>query len=74
MLTLNVRGPAGPTGLGGPKGPAGTDGATLLSGTGIPAASTATQGAQPGDFYLDTGSGTLYGPLTGAGWPASARP
>jgi hypothetical protein len=63
-------GPAGPTGAAGATGatgPAGTDGAdgaTILNGSGAPAASL----GRVGDLYLDTASYALYGPKTSDGW------
>jgi len=63
LLTWNVQGNAGPRG---PVGPAGQNGSTLLSGGDPPSDSN----GQPGDFYLDTASDTLYGPMTTNGWPS----
>lgn len=57
-------GPQGPAGPAGPQGPAGTNGSTILSGVGAPAAGTGSNG----DFYLDTQASMLYGPRTNAGW------
>lgn len=62
-------GPTGPAGAVGPEGPPGgrgPTGAQLLSGSGPPAAGL----GQAGDFYLDTATQTLYGPLAGGVWGA----
>jgi len=45
-------------------------GAHILAGSGAP---TADIGAD-GDFYLDTTTGTLYGPKTGGAWPPTGTP
>ena len=52
------------------QGPQGAPGIGLLSGFGAPTTAS-TSGAQIGDFYLDTTSDTLYGPMTRGGWPTS---
>jgi hypothetical protein len=61
---------AGQRGAAGPRGLPGFDGAngkTLLNGTGTPAAQLGANG----DFYLDTSTGTLYGPKAGGAWPST---
>ncbi|MGB4775386.1 MAG: hypothetical protein WBP45_09455, partial [Daejeonella sp.] len=45
------------------SGNPGVDGRTILSGTAAPA------GGNPGDFYLNTSTATLYGPKIGLTWP-----
>jgi hypothetical protein len=64
------QGPAGATGASGaagatgPTGPAGTNGSVIYSGNTTPSAATGAVG----DFYLDLGTGVLYGPKTAGGW------
>jgi hypothetical protein len=59
-------GPAGATGATGAPGPAGASGGqTVLSGTGVPSASTGSDG----DFYIDTASSVIYGPKASGAWP-----
>lgn len=48
----------------GPVGPAGENGNMIYSGNGIPKADV----GNPGDFYLDVNTGSLYGPKTDKGW------
>lgn len=63
-------GPAGSTGAIGAVGPAGPAGANGASGSVIYSGAItpdATTGAT-GDFYLDLGTGLLYGPKTATGW------
>jgi Pentapeptide repeats (8 copies) len=55
-------------GANGTNGTNGTDGRTMLSGATPP---TTSAGGSPGDFYLDTTTETLYGPLTSSGWPTT---
>lgn len=62
-------GATGATGANGAAGAAGTDGNTILSGTGIPAAGL----GNAGDFYLDKSNYKLYGPKDASGWgPATS--
>ncbi|CAB4194598.1 hypothetical protein UFOVP1264_53 [uncultured Caudovirales phage] len=49
-------GPAGPT------GPTGSNGNTLRNGTTVPASTL----GNPGDFYVNTTTSTIYGPATGS--------
>jgi len=67
LATYNLYGPkttSGGWGTGNSlKGYTGAAGATILSGTGAPAASL----GKTGDFYLDKGSFLFYGPKTTAG-------
>lgn len=63
-----VPGAAGDPGL---AGPAGARGATFSSGAGNPT-QVGVAGA-PGDYFLDTASGSLYGPWASA-WPATGLP
>lgn len=56
-------GAEGPTGAMGLQGASGLNGATILSGSGQP---TPTVGVG-GDFYLETGNETLWGPKTASG-------
>ncbi len=63
-------GPKGDTGAVGPQGPQGdpgTPGATILSGSGSPAAEAGAEG----DYYLDVVTAMLYGPKAGGIWPAA---
>jgi len=57
VLGRPVPGPTGPAGPAGPAGPPGPPGSVWWSGEGPP---TVVIGASPGDFYIDTLSGTLY--------------
>lgn len=50
--------------LKGANGAAGTSGNTIISGTGVPAASL----GKTGDYYLDGSTYLLYGPKTASGW------
>lgn len=54
----------GTDGIDGTNGTNGLDGKTVLNGTERPDETIGTLG----DFYLDTASSTLYGPLTERGW------
>ncbi len=54
-----------PAGCPGPQGAAGN---AILNGTTAPPADTL---GAVGDFYLDTATGTLYGPKTSIGWPST---
>ena len=56
-LVPGPAGPQGPQGLQGPQGPQGDPGSVWWSGEGPP---NVVIGASPGDFYIDTLSGTLY--------------
>jgi hypothetical protein len=80
LLTFEIYGPKagndttwpGPTPLVGDDGAAGASGAnglTVLNGNGAPPAA-ATPG-EPGDFYIDVGAWTIYGPKAGndTTWP-----
>ena len=49
----------------GPTGPAGADAINLLSGTVDPTGSTGVDG----DFYVNTATGSLFGPKAGTSWP-----
>ena len=51
-------GPPGPEGPMGPPGPEGDDGTQWFDGVGPPREPIA--GAEPGDYYLDTGNGDVY--------------
>jgi hypothetical protein len=51
-------GPTGPTGETGTTGPSGSAGTKIYSGTGPPDPGLGVAG----DFYIDTDTGTLYGP------------
>jgi len=53
----------------GDNGPVGQNGATILSGTGVPAISV----GKNGDFYLDLSTMQLYGPKTDAGWGSGVQ-
>ena len=53
-------GATGPTGAAGATGPTGAAGTQIYSGVGIPSDSFGS----PGDFYVDTSTGILYGPKT----------
>jgi hypothetical protein len=57
-------GATGANGPAGPIGPAGDNGSVIYSGTVTPAASV----GNVGDFYMDLGTSTLYGPKTASGW------
>jgi hypothetical protein len=58
-------GPTGPTGATGPKGNQGDDGLIARTGSGAPSNAS----GQDGDWYLDTTTGTLYGPKAAGVWP-----
>jgi hypothetical protein len=62
-------GPQGPIGNTGPSGTAGTNGNTIWNGT------AATPPTSPpvanGDFYLNTQTNCLYGPMVSGAWPTS---
>jgi hypothetical protein len=58
-------GATGATGATGPTGPAGADAINLLSGTVDPTGSTGVDG----DFYVNTATGSLFGPKAGTSWP-----
>ncbi len=60
-------GPQGAAGATGQTGAPGNNGATILSGSGAPAADA----GNIGDFYMDTATSTIYGPKTESGWPAT---
>jgi hypothetical protein len=49
------------------RGPAGSDGNTVRNGTGAPPAMVGVDG----DFYIDTGANTIYGPKANGAWPAA---
>lgn len=65
------RGPTGPAGTAGSpgadgeRGPEGIAGKSLLSGTGAPSNALGA----PGDVYVDTAGGALYGPKADGSWP-----
>ena len=71
------QGPMGPVGSAGPKGDpgsvgpkgdkgdAGADGATVLAG----ATGPGNDIGKDGDFYINTGTSTLFGPKTNGQWP-----
>lgn len=63
-------GSQGPQGPAGTNGTNGTDGTAVLSGTGAPGSGNPA-GATAGDFYIDTSTDTLYGPMTQSGWPST---
>jgi hypothetical protein len=50
-------------------GPGGADGKTILSGSGAPSSGTGTNG----DYYLDIGETTIYGPKASGAWPAGVQ-
>lgn len=60
------QGDQGDPGQPGSPGHAGDPGKSVLGGTGAPDNAIGVDG----DFYLDTGSTTLYGPKANAAWPA----
>lgn len=68
-------GPAGPTGTAGAAGPAGPAGAKGADGTKIYSGATAPADATGAvnDFYLNTATGELYGPKTGATWSGATK-
>ena len=66
-----IPGAQGPAGAPGLAGPTGARGATFSSGVGNPT-QVGVAGAA-GDYYLDTASGSLYGPWASA-WPATGLP
>lgn len=53
VVIANIKGPAGATGN---AGPAGTNGSTWISGSGVPAGASGSNG----DFYLDYTNGAVY--------------
>ncbi|RYD96696.1 MAG: hypothetical protein EOP54_13080 [Sphingobacteriales bacterium] len=59
-------GPQGPIGATGANGAAGVNGKTVLSGTGLPAPGTGSDG----DYYIDPTTNIIYGPKVGGTWPA----
>ncbi len=59
-----TEGPQGPEGPEGPVGPAGDDGSMMYSGQGAPDADI----GKTGDYYLNTGTGEMYGPKDEYGW------
>ena len=54
----------GAPGASGADGADGVDGSSILNGSGAPGGGTGANG----DFYLDTGSWTIYGPKTAGAW------
>lgn len=62
------KGDKGNPGQPGSPGQAGPPGRSVLSGTGVP--DDTTLGVD-GDFYLDIGSATLYGPKANGVWPGA---
>ena len=64
---IGPAGPIGPAGQTGQTGAAGTNGNTILNGTDPPASSIGNNG----DFYIDTATDVLYGPMAGGAWPAT---
>lgn len=69
----HFQGPAGPEGPRGPEGPtgpagtAGTHGSVIYTGIGPPQANTGVVS----DYWLDKSAGSLYGPKSDSGWPAT---
>ena len=59
-----AQGQQGNTGQTGPTGLPGADGNTILSGAGAPTSGL----GDPGDFYIDTSTGRIYGPKVGTNW------
>lgn len=59
-----AQGTQGPQGSEGLMGPAGEDGSVIHGGKGAPVEGT----GKTGDFYLDQGTGELYGPKNDHGW------
>jgi hypothetical protein len=53
-------------GVTGPAGPYGADGSKIYNGSGAPSAGLGVSG----DFYVDTGTGRLYGPKASGSWGA----
>jgi Collagen triple helix repeat (20 copies) len=67
---MGATGPAGPqgsTGATGPQGAPGANGNTVWNGTTPPPSTTGVNG----DFYLDTATNCLYGPMVGGAWPTT---
>ena len=64
---IGPAGAPGATGAVGPAGPTGTNGDTILSGSGLPIASTGNNG----DWYFDQTNSLLYGPKASGTWPAT---
>jgi hypothetical protein len=64
---VGATGPVGATGAQGPQGTPGLDAINLLSGTVDPASGVGVVG----DFYVNTTTGSLFGPKAGTGtvWP-----
>lgn len=60
----SIQGPQGPVGPTGATGPTGVNGATILSGTGIPSNAIGNDG----DYWLDQSQAYLYGPKTAGVW------
>ncbi len=61
-------GPAGPTGPTGATGAAGTNGNTVWNGTAAPPPSDI---GVNGDFYINTSTNMLFGPMANGLWPSS---
>lgn len=59
-------GPTGPQGPAGTNGTNGTDGKTVLSGSVNPSNSLGVDG----DFYINVGAWTIFGPKSAGAWPA----
>lgn len=62
----SIQGPQGIPGIQGIPGPAGVS-PLILNGAGTPSAG---QG-NPGDYWINTLNGDMYGPKTNVGWPAT---
>ncbi len=63
--TQGIQGVAGPQGVAGLPGATGTNGKTVANGTTDPIANTGVDG----DFYINTGTNTLFGPKASGAWP-----
>lgn len=66
VLTYNGSSWAAAQGVSGPTGPSGADGSVIYSGSGAPSAGV----GKSGDWYIDTGTGRLYGPKASGAWGA----
>jgi microcystin-dependent protein len=61
---IGPQGIQGIQGIQGPPGTAGLAGNTVLNGSGAPSNGLGTNG----DFYINTGAGTIYGPKAAGAW------